>query len=108
MSYFAAAVARVDGGWTAGEVSLRGVTDIEEVADRLRDAVRPSDLVARMGGDEFAVILTRLRGMADLDAVLARMTARLHTSLRHGGRDIDCRVSMGVAMFPDMPATSAT
>lgn len=71
------------------------------VAERLRDAVRPSDMVARMGGDEFAVILTRLQGLVDLDAILARMTGRLHAPLRHGGRDIDCRVSMGVALFPD-------
>jgi predicted signal transduction protein with EAL and GGDEF domain len=39
--------------------------------------------------------------MADLDAVLTRMTARLHRSLQHGTREIDCRVSMGVALYPD-------
>ncbi|RSU53815.1 putative bifunctional diguanylate cyclase/phosphodiesterase [Sphingobium yanoikuyae] len=71
------------------------------VAERLRDSVRPADMIARMGGDEFAVILTRLRGLADLDTILSRMIARLHMPLRHGGRDIDCRVSMGVALYPD-------
>ncbi|GIF65202.1 hypothetical protein Ais01nite_32370 [Asanoa ishikariensis] len=37
MSYFAGAAVRGSAGWTAAEVNLNGVGDIEEVADRLRD-----------------------------------------------------------------------
>ncbi|MFG3709146.1 tRNA adenosine deaminase-associated protein [Micromonospora sp. NPDC047670] len=44
MSYFAAAVVRDDSGWTAAEVNLRGVTDLDEVADRLRDVDQDADL----------------------------------------------------------------
>ncbi|NJP34953.1 tRNA adenosine deaminase-associated protein [Micromonospora thermarum] len=44
MSYFAAAVVRDESGWTAAEVSLRGVTDIDEVAERLRDVDPDADL----------------------------------------------------------------
>ncbi|HET8662033.1 MAG TPA: tRNA adenosine deaminase-associated protein [Micromonosporaceae bacterium] len=38
MSYFAAAVARGPDGWSATELDLTGAADVEEVADRLRDA----------------------------------------------------------------------
>ncbi|MEW2384948.1 tRNA adenosine deaminase-associated protein [Micromonospora sp. NPDC047707] len=44
MSYFAAAVVRDESGWTAAEVNLRGVTDIDEVAERLRDVDGDADL----------------------------------------------------------------
>jgi putative tRNA adenosine deaminase-associated protein len=59
VSYFAAAVARVQGGWTADEVNLRGVTDIEEVADRLRDVEPDADLALLFfeADDSYLVIL---------------------------------------------------
>ena len=67
MSYFAAAVARVDGGWTAGEVSLRGVTDIEEVADRLRDVEPDADLsLLFVEADDTYLVVMRLDEGEDL------------------------------------------
>ncbi|SBT49276.1 tRNA adenosine deaminase-associated protein [Micromonospora auratinigra] len=67
MSYFAAAVARVEGGWSADEVSLRGVTDIEEVADRLRDVEPDADLsLLFVEADDTYLVILRLDEGEDL------------------------------------------
>ncbi|WBB73993.1 tRNA adenosine deaminase-associated protein [Micromonospora sp. WMMD1128] len=67
MSYFAAAVARVDGGWSAGEVSLRGITDIEEAADRLRDVEPDADIsLLFVEADDTYLVVLRLDEGEDL------------------------------------------
>ena len=61
MSYFAAAVARAGGGWTADEVNLRGATDIDEVADRLRDVEPDADLsLLFVEADDIYLVILRL------------------------------------------------
>jgi putative tRNA adenosine deaminase-associated protein len=59
VSTFAAAVARGKNGWTASELQLTGITDIDEVADRLRDAEPDADLSLLFveADDQYLVIL---------------------------------------------------
>ncbi|MDT5042830.1 MAG: hypothetical protein QOE51_3815 [Actinoplanes sp.] len=59
MSTFAAAVARGKNGWTASELELTGLADIDEVADRLRDAEPDAELSLLFveGDDQYLVIL---------------------------------------------------
>ena len=59
MSTFAAAVARGKNGWTASELDLSGVADIDEVVDRLRDAEPDADvsLLFVETDDQYLVIL---------------------------------------------------
>ena len=59
MSTFAAAVARGKNGWTASELELSGVADIDEVVDRLRDAEPDADvsLLFVEADDQYLVIL---------------------------------------------------
>jgi len=77
VSYFAAAAVRGSTGWSAKEVDLAGVADIEEVADRLRDvdAEAPVALLFVESDDAYLAIL-RLDDGEDLrvfgsDAVFA-------------------------------------
>jgi putative tRNA adenosine deaminase-associated protein len=59
VSTFAAAVARGKNGWTASELDLTGLADIDEVVDRLRDAEPDADLSLLFveADDQYLVIL---------------------------------------------------
>lgn len=59
MSTFAATVARGKNGWTASELDLSGLADIDEVVDRLRDAEPDADvcLLFVEADDQYLVIL---------------------------------------------------
>ncbi|WP_328463164.1 tRNA adenosine deaminase-associated protein [Actinoplanes sp. NBC_00393] len=59
MSIFAAAVARGKNGWTASELDLSGLADIDEVVDALRDAEPDTDLALLFveSDDEYLAIL---------------------------------------------------
>ncbi|MFI7540518.1 putative bifunctional diguanylate cyclase/phosphodiesterase [Actinoplanes sp. NPDC049599] len=66
------------------------------VAERLLRAAGPDALVARMGGDEFAVLLTG-RTAAAVDATMARLAGTLHEPVRAGGHDLLVSASIGIA-----------
>ncbi|PZG14781.1 hypothetical protein C1I95_20935 [Micromonospora craterilacus] len=61
MSYFAAAVVREKGGWTAAELNLRGAADVDEVAERLRDIAPDADLsLLFVEADDTYLVILRL------------------------------------------------
>lgn len=75
---------------------------LSELARRLADAVRPGDMVARMGGDEFLVLVPMPPGTDD-DWVRA-MAARLREAIRQpvpiGDHWMMVGTSIGIARFP--------
>ncbi|WP_052340981.1 putative bifunctional diguanylate cyclase/phosphodiesterase [Salinarimonas rosea] len=88
-------------GHDAGDALLR------EAGRRLGDVGGADALVARLGGDEFAVLV---RGGEDVGRSLAlaeRIVARFRAPFVYGGRTLSCRVSVGVAGFPDHAASAA-
>lgn len=70
------------------------------VGERLRQSVRGSDVVARVGDDDFAV-LTRLRASNDAGVVARKLFEALDAPLRVAGQDVRLAPAIGVAVLPD-------
>jgi diguanylate cyclase (GGDEF)-like protein/PAS domain S-box-containing protein len=67
------------------------------VARRLRTCVRPTDSIARMGGDEFAVLLERVDDEADITTVVERIREELVRPFHIDGHVIRVSASVGTA-----------
>lgn len=72
-----------------------------QVGVRLRTAVRRDDLVARMGGDEFAVLLGPGFQPGDAEEVAGRLRVALEEPLRLDELELQVSGSIGLACYPD-------
>jgi len=78
---------------------MAGDTVLQAVAARTRGCVREVDTVARIGGDELAVILLDATE-AQAGPVLAKIVAANAAPVRHDGADIHATASVGASGFP--------
>jgi len=67
-------------------------------ADRLSSCVRPADTVARIGGDEFAILIDDASGIDEVASVAGRVCSAMRTPFTVAGRDFIVQVSVGIAM----------
>lgn len=79
---------------------LGGDAVLQAVAARSSACIREADTVARIGGDEFAIILVGT-GRADAARVLAKVAAANASPVQYEGNEIDSSVSIGAACYPD-------
>lgn len=71
------------------------------VADRLRSAVRGSDMVSRLGGDEFVILLTGAGDGARLEHRLRTLLERIAEPMVVGELSLNVHASIGVTLYPD-------
>jgi diguanylate cyclase (GGDEF)-like protein len=74
---------------------------IKEVASRLQKAVRTDDLVARMGGDEFLLLLPEAGRPEDAVQVARRIRASLAPPFHLAGYELRVTASVGIALYPE-------
>ena len=67
-------------------------------ADRLSSCVRPADTVARIGGDEFAILIDDASGIDEVASVAGRVCSAMRVPFTIAGRDFVVQVSVGIAM----------
>ncbi|MCB1961186.1 MAG: EAL domain-containing protein [Rhodocyclaceae bacterium] len=82
-------------GHQAGDALLKAVSG------RFRHCVREEDTVARMGGDEFIVVLSELEGRAHAAEVAGRIVEALNAPFDIKGHRLTVTPSIGIAIYPE-------
>jgi diguanylate cyclase (GGDEF)-like protein/PAS domain S-box-containing protein len=79
-----------------------GVGDrlLQQVAERLRNAVRTEDVVARLGGDEFVVALFDIARREHAAMVARKLIAALDTPFLIDGNELRVGVAIGISVYP--------
>ena len=71
------------------------------VARRLKSIIRKEDMVSRLGGDEFTVLLNDIHSSDDAVAVAKKILTDLAEPIRLEQGEVHITVSVGISTFPD-------
>jgi len=81
---------------------------LQEVAERLKTWAREQDTVARVGGDEFLIVLTGLKDVADAAVATERIVNLMTAGFVVRGHPVNVSCSIGVSIFPEHSADCET
>ncbi|HEY6280950.1 MAG TPA: diguanylate cyclase [Burkholderiales bacterium] len=81
-------------GHRVGDLLLR------TVAERLNSAVRKTDVVARVGGDEFVIVQSDVENPGAVRALARKLVARIRQPYNFYGVKVNIKTSVGIALFP--------
>ncbi|NGH11939.1 GGDEF domain-containing protein, partial [Serratia marcescens] len=74
---------------------------LNEVSARLADCVRHGDLVARVGGDEFVLILTDAGTQDEVETLCKRLIESIERTIRIDEQEVFISASIGIAIAPN-------
>jgi diguanylate cyclase (GGDEF)-like protein/PAS domain S-box-containing protein len=74
---------------------------LKEVGNRLKHNVRESDTIARIGGDEFNILLNDLPRTEDIVTITEKIIESLQTPVMINGHNLHVTTSIGISIYPD-------
>ena len=74
---------------------------LQQVGQRLRDTVYEIDTVARMGGDEFALIFEEIDASRHAEHIAGRIVQIFAQPFQLAGKQVEIRCSLGLTVYPD-------
>jgi diguanylate cyclase (GGDEF)-like protein len=78
---------------------------LQEAAQRMKRQLRPDDWLARVGGDEFAVLVHRVESRSDMQEIALRIESCFNQPFAIGGCLLRASASWGLALYPEDGAT---
>jgi len=74
---------------------------LKHVADQLQAAVRKTDTVARIGADEFVIVMPDFRDCNDAERCAELLQHKIAVPLMVGDREVQVTASIGICLYPD-------
>lgn len=72
-----------------------------DVANRLKESTRKTDMICRLAGDEFTIVLTEIKDIHDIENLVKKIISTFTKPIIIGEREIYVTCSLGISIYPD-------
>ena len=78
-----------------------GDSVLADVAESLKSIVRDTDLVARIGGDEFIIVMNGVKDISAIDSLAEKIISTVNNPIKIENTEITLGASIGISIYPD-------